>query len=260
MTPLIIAGFHRSGTSAVARSLALAGLHLGDDLLGSEPSNPHGHFEDNEVIDIHQTLLDVNGCDWKVRRPFDPYVPDRTWRAMEALLRRRRARGRPWGFKDPRVCLFLSLWLHLEPEARVLVVYRRPAEAIRSLHMRHSLQMVVGKGRGEVHRDFWKEPDLGARMWLAYHRTLLDSLPTPARTHVLDFGDRGAVGPIVETLNRRWDLGLDEDHDEALDPDLGHARVDPVGVRDPVLAEEIDAVWAELRRHTAQTEAAIAPT
>ena len=54
MNPLIVAGFHQSGTSAIARSLHLGGLFLGDDLLGSEPSNPYGHFEDNEVITIHQ--------------------------------------------------------------------------------------------------------------------------------------------------------------------------------------------------------------
>ena len=87
MTPLIIAGFHRSGTSAVARTLALSGLHLGDDLLGSEPSNPYGHYEDNEVIAIHQTLLDVNGLDWKLRESFEPFVPERVWVQVSDLVR-----------------------------------------------------------------------------------------------------------------------------------------------------------------------------
>lgn len=246
MKPLVVAGFHRSGTSAVARSLALAGLHLGDDLLGSEPSNPHGHYEDNEIIDIHQDLLEVNGLDWKVRTPFDPFVPDRVWRAMTELVRRRSGSGRPWGFKDPRVCLFLPLWLHVVPEARVLVVYRRPAEAIRSLHMRHSRQLVVAKGRGEVHREFWSEPDLGVRMWCAYHRMLLTALPASPRTMVVDFGDRAAVAGIVGAVNRRWDLGLDENERGALDPSLGASRVAPVEVRDPALLADVGEIWAEL--------------
>lgn len=260
MKPLIIAGFHRSGTSAVARSLALAGLHLGDDLLGSEPSNPHGHFEDNEVIEIHQTLLDVNGLDWKVRRPFDPYVPNRVWDAMSALVRRRSSTGRPWGFKDPRVCLFLPLWLHVAPEARVLVVYRRPAEAIRSLHMRHSRQLVVAKGRGEVHREFWGEPDLAARMWCTYHRMLLAALPDPAQTHVADFGDRESIAGVVGTVNRRWSLGLDEHERGALDPSLGTGNVAPVEVRDRLLLDEIEALWAELSRRARRCDDRIEAT
>lgn len=246
MKPLIVAGFHRSGTSAVARSLALAGLHLGDDLLGSEPSNPHGHYEDNEVIDIHQGLLEVNGLDWKVRTSFDPYVPDRLWGAMADLVRRRSATGRPWGFKDPRVCLFLPLWLHIVPEARILVVYRRPAEAVRSLHMRHSRQLAVAKGRGEVHREFWSEPDLAVRMWCTYHRMLLASLPAPAQTLIVDFGDKASVAGVVGTVNRRWDLGLDEGERGALDPSLGASRVTPVEVRDPALIAEVAEIWDTL--------------
>ena len=47
---LIVAGFHRSGTSLVCQLLHRAGLFLGYDLLGPAFSNPHGHFEDTEVL------------------------------------------------------------------------------------------------------------------------------------------------------------------------------------------------------------------
>ncbi len=249
MSCLIVAGFHRSGTSAVARTLALAGLTLGEDLLGSEPSNPYGHFEDNEVIAIHQTTLEVNGFDWKVREPFDPYVPERVWRSINRLIARREATGRPWGFKDPRVCLFLKLWLHALPEAKVLVVYRRPADVIRSLHKRHSRQLVVGKGRGDVHRDFWIEPDLAARMWATYHEMLLATLPPERNVHFLDFADRDAVVGVVETVNHRC-LGLDQSHPHALDPALGVSEPGSIGVRDAALVDRIDELWAALNERS----------
>ncbi|MGI9608344.1 MAG: sulfotransferase [Acidimicrobiales bacterium] len=256
MTALIIAGFHRSGTSAVAQTLNRAGLFLGHDLLGSEPSNPHGHFEDNEVIEIHQALLDVNGVDWKATEPLDPFVPDAQWQAIGDLVRRRNALGEPWGFKDPRVCLFLPLWRHALPDARVLVVFRNPAETIRSLHMRHSRQMVVNKGRGEVHRDFWRLRDLGARMWLTYHRALLSSLPAPEHVHFVPFADRVAISSIATTLNERWGLGLHPEPNE-LDPDLGATNVDPVRVTDHLLVEAIAEVWTELHRHAANSAAVL---
>ena len=246
MSALIIAGFHRSGTSAVARSFHLGGLFLGEELLGSEPSNPYGHFEDKDVIDIHQDLLEVNRTDWKSHRAFDPIVPDETWARMRELVDARNALGKPWGFKDPRVCLFLPLWLHLVPDAQVFLVYRNPAEAIRSLHMRHSRQLIEGKGRPESHLEFWQIPDLGARMWLHYHQTLLRSLPDMSRVHVVHFGDRVAVSRAVTAVNDRWDLGLTERGDDALDPGLGAQDVDPVRVVDAELASEISAMWTTL--------------
>ncbi|NNC79563.1 MAG: hypothetical protein HKN94_05365 [Acidimicrobiales bacterium] len=251
MNPLIVAGFHRSGTSAIARSLHLAGLFLGDDLLGSEPSNPYGHFEDNEVISIHQEILELSGTDWKSREPFDTYVPGRIWDSMRQFVASRNARhestGEPWGFKDPRVCLLLPIWLHLVPEAEILIVFRNPSECVRSLHMRHSRQLAAQRGPGLVHRDFWSITDLGVRMWINYHRVLLSSLPDQAHVHAVDFSDRAAVGGIVSTVNDRWDLGLDPAHETALDPSLGGSRVDPIRVIDATLIAEATSIWRQLQ-------------
>ena len=63
---LIIAGFHRSGTSLVCQLLHRAGLFLGDELLGATFSNPNGHFEDAEVVELHERILADNGRTWRV--------------------------------------------------------------------------------------------------------------------------------------------------------------------------------------------------
>lgn len=242
--PVIIAGFHRSGTSAVARALSLGGLFLGDDLLGARPSNPHGHFEDLEVIHIHRDLLEVNGTSWLSHEPFDPFVPDGSWSAIEELVRKRNASGEPWGFKDPRVCLFMPLWLHVLPRANVVVVYRSPGEAVRSLHARHSRQLVTREGPPELHNSFWTIPDLGVRMWVNYHRMLLRTLPESV--HFVDFADRGAVAAIASTLEHKWHLGLDRADRAALDPSLGLTPVDDLPVSDHRLIGEVREIWGEL--------------
>ena len=66
---LIIGGFHRSGTSATARLLHRAGLFLGYELLEALPSNPYGHFEDREVVDLHRHILNGNEQTWLVDEP-----------------------------------------------------------------------------------------------------------------------------------------------------------------------------------------------
>lgn len=54
---LIITGFHRSGTSTTAQLLHRAGLFFGYELLEALPSNPYGHFEDREVVNLHPQIL-----------------------------------------------------------------------------------------------------------------------------------------------------------------------------------------------------------
>ena len=259
MKPLLIAGFHRSGTSAVARVLHSAGLFLGDDLLGAEPSNPHGHFEDNEVISIHNDILEMNGLDWKVDAPLDPYVGKAQWQAIDAFVRQRRSGQQPWGFKDPRLCLLLPLWLHVIPDANVLVVFRRPGETIRSLHMRHSRQHVLFGGREQPHVEFWTRQDLGVRLWLNYHRTLLSSLPDDDRVHYVNFGDRVAVGEVASDIRERFGVELGEPDVSVVDGQLGNTNIDPIRVEDHGLVTEVSDLWQTLLRRCEQSQAKLRP-
>ena len=73
---LIIAGFHRSGTSLVSQLLHHAGLFLGYDLMGATFSNPHGHFEDIQAYELHQQILADNGRTWLVTEPFLPVITE----------------------------------------------------------------------------------------------------------------------------------------------------------------------------------------
>lgn len=86
---LIVAGFHRSGTSLVCQLLHRAGLFLGYDLLEAAFSNPHGHFEDTEVLNLHRQILADNGKTWLVSKPFLPVVIEPHWQRMERIIQRR---------------------------------------------------------------------------------------------------------------------------------------------------------------------------
>lgn len=207
---LIVAGFHRSGTSLVGQILNRAGLFLGYEMLGAHRTNPHGHFEDREVVSLHDDILVDNGLTWQVSdQPF-PAVGDSHRERMQDFIDRRESDHEAWGFKDPRACLFVDQWKELLPGVRVLIVYRNFAEATRSLHRRHGGSLARGVGRTEYHRRFWEERDLALRMWLVHNKALLDfARAHPEDVLAVSFDMLQQGFPLIRTLNQRWGLSLE---------------------------------------------------
>lgn len=58
---VIVLGMHRSGTSALSRSLMALGLSLGQSLLDPQPDNPLGYWEDREIVAINEEVLASSG-------------------------------------------------------------------------------------------------------------------------------------------------------------------------------------------------------
>lgn len=255
-TQLLVAGFHRSGTSLTAQILHHCGLFLGERLMGAHSTNPHGHFEDEEIVELHDEILADNGLTWQVTGPPPPVVDESRRSQMREIIQRRQAGHEVWGFKDPRVCLFLNTWKELLPEARVLVVYRSFVEVISSLHKRHTDGILQQRGRQDLHRRFWEERDLALRMWLTHNRALLGF----ARAYredvmVVSFEMLRQGFPLIGALNERWSIGLSESPEADLfDPSLA-PRAD---IRHPVSNEEIIGealdTWEALERLSRQTK------
>lgn len=166
--PLIVAGMHRSGTSLVASWLHAAGVDMGRRLLAANAANPHGYFEDEEILDLQRRMLasavppgEDGHADWGWteserldRASFADY------RAAAVRLLAARADARPWGFKDPRSSLALEFWLDLLPGARFLLLYRLPWEVA------DSMQRLGAE-------TFLRRPDYAYRIWAFYNRHLL---------------------------------------------------------------------------------------
>lgn len=252
---LIVAGFHRSGTSAAARLLHQAGAHMGDELVGARLSNPFGHYEDVAVVRLHEALLADNGRTWQVDEELLPAVSPRRWEELEAFVRDRQ-HGHPlWGFKDPRVCLFLQVWKHLLPEARVVVVFRHYAEAVASLHRREARLALAGEEPQDLHRRFWEVPALALRMWLAHNRALL-AFAGAHRGDVaaVSFDTLRAGVPLASALEARWGLGIRPAATyEAVQPGFPPPEHPPLRSTDKGLVGEAESVLAALEELAEET-------
>ena len=142
---ILVAGMHRSGTSAVTRLVSLLGADLPQRVLAApSPDNSKGHFESEPIIRLHDEMLLTLGSSWDDVRA----VPS-DFRASAALTFRRRmveALRQEFGqspcfvLKDPRMCRFLPLWLdalaELKARPHFIITVRNPLEVVGSLHRR----------------------------------------------------------------------------------------------------------------------------
>lgn len=245
---LIVAGFHRSGTSMVAQILQQAGIFLGREMIGANSSNPHGHIEDREFVALHRRVMEAHGDTWQVDGPRIYHLAQPHWEAFDHLLARRRASHQLWGFKDPRVCFFMGVWEYLVPEANFLVVHRDPTECVDSLRRRHAADIFNRRGPQALHKRFWDVPDLGYRMWLWHNEHLLDfAKGHPDRVMVVSADQMRQGFPLVERLRQRWALPLKATPTLSVyDRSSMQSASQPVPIQDPTLNKDIERMQMQL--------------
>ena len=139
---IVITGFHRSGTSAVAGALHAAGVKMGplSEFIGPHPSNEKGHFENLRIVNINDAILRYNRSTWNnVIGPVKA-VPKMFGETVNELVREH---GTDIVVKDPRFCLTIGVWKdHLASLVnKVIIVVRNPVECAMSLQHRDGMSM-----------------------------------------------------------------------------------------------------------------------
>lgn len=142
---LVVTGMHRSGTSAMARVLSLAGAALPERIMQPGPDNPLGFWEPWEMVALNDQMLAAVGSRW------DNVFGHRDGAAVWAL--RKDFRDAAAGFlrqnvayrdlpvlKDPRTSLTARFWndaLQSEGLRPVhIIMIRHPLEVARSIAAR----------------------------------------------------------------------------------------------------------------------------
>lgn len=161
---LVITGMHRSGTSMITQWLHKCGLPIGDRLLGALIGNTEGHFEDLDFMDFHSQVLEDqgkahNGLSEGVVHEMDAAATQK----LVALIARKNGQHAAWGWKDPRTCLFLSIYRRLLPEAKYLVIVRDHAAVVNSLISRIYLS---------IEKKYMTRSRFSGWLWKTFRRKL----------------------------------------------------------------------------------------
>lgn len=143
---LVVAGMHRSGTSAMARLLSLSGATLPERVMDPGPDNPLGYWEPWEMVALDDEILAAVDSRWD--NVFAVKDNERAWAARGRFL------GKAQDFlthnfgdqdllvmKDPRSSILARFWRQALEEIAVDPVYvimvRHPLEVAESLLARN---------------------------------------------------------------------------------------------------------------------------
>lgn len=154
---IVVLGMHRSGTSAIARVLNLAGAYFGAEGT-STPANEEnrkGFWEREDVRALNDAVLHSTRHDWDVVADFDLAAIPRqelgTLRSRASEIVARLEAHRPWFVKEPRLCLLLPLWRPLLEFPVCVHIFRNPLEVARSLKARNNIPIAAGLALWEAY-------------------------------------------------------------------------------------------------------------
>lgn len=141
----LIAGMHRSGTSAMARVVSILGAELPRTLMQPAADNPKGFWESALIAQLNDELLEEFGSSWDDVLAFLARRDELRTRTLvlekvSAVLSAEYALNAPIVIKEPRIALLLDLWITAVTRERfaprVIIPIRDPLEVCASLRAR----------------------------------------------------------------------------------------------------------------------------
>lgn len=158
LTDLAIIGMHRSGTSMISGIIENLGIHLGTYILGSNDSNPTGHFEDQEFIELNDKILNSNGYSWdNVPDSLDQLIiTDELEEEIKAFIKRKSI-NMFWGWKDPRTCITFYIFSKLLKNQKIIIIERDNNKVIHSLQKRNGFSFEIAESITNAYNNYVNE-------------------------------------------------------------------------------------------------------
>lgn len=164
----IVVGMHRSGTSMLAGLLHQNGISMGMHFREPLPENPKGFFEEEAFRQVNERVLRNSGyvvSEWSPSYRGVSITAEDSEQAR-SLVTRSDLLSDSWGWKDPRTCLTLTMWLNalveldLIESTKIIVIRRNIWSVAQSLLNRRNVHSL----------------NHGAKIWRMYNRHLNRSL------------------------------------------------------------------------------------
>jgi hypothetical protein len=143
---IVVTGMHRSGTSALMGVLHRLGVDLGSNYLNPSDDNPRGFFENYNIVQINENILNSFNSSWDDIFP----LPDEWWtqdhvqqykQEIIEIVRQQMGDEAIFGIKDPRISRLFPLWNIIFGELSIkpcfIIPLRNPLEVADSLSKRN---------------------------------------------------------------------------------------------------------------------------
>lgn len=202
---IFVTGMHRSGTSLVAMWLNRCGIDFAKDhLSGPRRFNQKGHFEDRRLVMLHNLVIKKHipkSKGWIVTKDIEfAFSKEHKDMARNLIISYEKSCG-VWGWKDPRMAMFLKPWKELIPDMKIVMVWRSADAVVHSLLKRS-------------HRTLSKDAKLNffeaIQSWKIYNKKILDfceRFPRDTLLLPLDFLIR-QDGEIIKLINSKFGVNL----------------------------------------------------
>ena len=148
---VIVLGMHRSGTSALARTLNMLGCDLPKTVLPANKNNEKGYWESGPVVALNNELLSSAGSTWQDLRAVDPGwfaspKSEEFRQKAHQLLNEEFGGSHLFVLKDPRICRLAPFWLDVLESSGVspyiILPIRHPKEVMASSSQMKGLEPV----------------------------------------------------------------------------------------------------------------------
>lgn len=139
---------HRSGTSLFTKVLSDLGLNLPGSIQPGAPDNPKGHFESLRIVQYHDELLAKKNTSWGSFEINDigsdsDIDKEIIIKELKQILNEEFPGEGKVVLKDPRLSLFLPLWIELAEKYQLkdyhIIMLRHPVEVALSLQKRNGI-------------------------------------------------------------------------------------------------------------------------
>jgi hypothetical protein len=226
---LVVAGMHRSGTSAVARLLSLAGGALPGNIIQPGPDNPTGFWEPADMVGLNDRILASVGSRWDdiFGHRVGPAVWERRAEHIDearAFISDSYADASAAVLKDPRASLMIRFWDEaLKAEGRrpvYVIMVRHPLEVAASIMARGDASEATAVMAWTAHMLSIERDTRGlSRVFVDYDDLLTDWRSVLTRVQATSGKALPPLVPEAEAEIARF-LSPDQRHHQAREADL----------------------------------------
>ncbi|WP_456381009.1 glycosyltransferase [Thiolapillus sp.] len=178
---VVVLGMHRSGTSALSAFLHAHGVDFGENLLAAQEDNPKGFFEDRDIYEFNEELLNILGYEWHSISSIDPKelaspALNPFVERAQSLLCSKISDRLIYGMKDPRLSRLLPFWKKIFDQLGLNVHYflslRNPYDVYLSLRRRDNF-----------------DAEKALRIWIRYYLDLINDGDIISNATIIDYDE-----------------------------------------------------------------------